>query len=612
MASGWQEVASQQAEEVSVRLRQLLIKGLGLLHSELGLDLGLQPQRYPSWVFLAVPASLGLLLLLLLLWATSRGSSEKKRTQEEREPVLAEPKVPVPAKNGKGEEPKKKNKKKPSEKAKPNGRPVELIEEEVITAVKKDTVKQPLDADKKNEKIKKNKKKLKSDSKQSQTSPKVEKKEAEEGNWETKISNREKRQQRKRDKEADTDATSSVTEPILSVSSQLVGIRKTKGQSEVSALNGSSWNEKPGKPSPKLGEEKWASGKKKTEPCTWNQDAVDTNGKEWSAPWSEPLIFPTITAWSAVDGRINKTEPRPSAFSSIRISSVVSAAATDPVASPIVSDTQWDATPVEPSADDEWSGLNGLSSTDAGSDWNAPSEVWGNYAEEKQETAVQPEEPAAEAAKVSENENEKDETAAQSSAASKTKKKKKKKKKQEEESGTPAQDAEGIDGEIADIPKEIPAQVPAQPNKAVPPVVEKAAEPKKATEPKKASEPKKVTEPKKASEPKKVTEPKKAGEPKKVTEPKKASEPKKATEVKKTGELKKPEEEARALPVPAEPQISVITISEKSPPKVQQSQEKTPSIAKQNIVPPPSQGKPEENWESAKQVKKKKKARRET
>ncbi|KAM8966367.1 protein LYRIC isoform 3-T3 [Pelodytes ibericus] len=559
MTSGWQEAASQQAEEMSNRFRQLLTTGLGLLRTELGLDLGLEPKRYPSWVFLAVPISFGLLLLLLCVCGSGRGSGNKKRLKEEREHIVSEPKVPVPAKNGKAEDLKKKNKKKPSEKAKANGRPAELVQEEIITTVKKDNVKQALDVDKKNEKIKKNKKKLKSDSKQVQHSSTVEKKEAEEGNWETKISNREKRQQRKRDKGTDSDVsgfdttTSIISETYTSVSSHSA-VRKTKGVSEMSAVNGTGWNEKPAKLiTSQLGEEKWvpaaSSGKKKTEPCTWNQEAGDSNGKDWSAPWSERPIFPSLTAWTNVDGRISKPEQRPTSFPTIGLTNTVPAAVSDPVTQPNAPDSQWDVTP-ESCVDDEWSGLNGSNSGDPSSDWNAPEEVWGNYGEEEPVSAIKPEELDQEAPKVSDNE--KDEASAQNSAGSKTKKKKKKKKKQGDESGSPTQDGEGIDIEVDNI-QEPSTPAPPQPNKVIPAVVGKTAEVKK-----------------------------------------------------------KSEEEIRPNTVLSESSVSVINIlSEKSPSKVQ-PQEKSPSVTKQNIVPPPSQGKSEENWESPKQVKKKKKARRET
>lgn len=565
MSSGWQEAAAQQAEEVSARLRQLLITGLGLLRSELGLELGLEPQRYPAWVFLAVPVSLGLFLLFVLLHcATSRSAPSPKRVtpHHEKETPLTQARAPVPSKTVKVEEPKKKSKKKPAEKAKPNGRPVELAEEVVIPPVKKESPKQTLDADKKNEKIKKNKKKPKADAKPTLPSSNQDKKEAEEGDWETKISNKEKRQQRKRDKGADADVPDTVTSVVEAfnvISTQSTNIRKSKGPSEASALNGSSWNEKPTKviASQPL-EEKYLSstntaGKKKAEPCTWNQDTVDSNGKDWGAPWGERSIFPGIATWP--DTRLNASEKRP-VFSTIGLNNAVSVAVSESVPQSSVTDNQWEVLPAEPSIDDEWSGLNGINSADPSSDWNAPAEEWGNYGEEEIEPSPQSEDPEQDIPKVSDDDKEKEELAGQNSAGGKSKKKKKKKKKQGEESGSPTQDAEstrdtGNGYKEVSVPATITAQVP----KAMAKVAAKSNELKE----------------------------------------------------------KPTVQETRLHTVFTEAPVSAKhNNSEKGPAKAQQPQEAKPSVTKQNNVSPPLQAKSEESWESPKQVKKKKKARRET
>ncbi|XP_040210686.1 protein LYRIC [Rana temporaria] len=580
MVSGWQEAAAQHAEEVSARLRQLLTSGLGLLRTELGVELGLQPQLYPSWVFLAVPAFLALLLLLLLLHcaSSSRGSPTRRAaTAEDTEPALHITKAaPLTTKPGRLEEAKKKSKKKAADKAKPNGRPVELAEEEVIVPVKKESPKQPLDADKKNEKVKKNKKKPKADLKQTQQSPNQDKKEAEEGNWETKISNKEKRQQRKRDKGPDEiSENTTVTESFTMVSSQSTNLRKSKGPSEVSAVNGGGWNEKPTKIIPShVIEEKWVppattASKKKAEPCTWNQDAVDSNGKDWSAPWSERSIFPGIAPWTTVEARIASSEQRPPPFSTIGLNNSVSASVGDPVAQPSASDSQWEATPTEPNIDDEWSGLNGPSSGDPSSDWNAPAEEWGNYGEEEPVTPPQIEETEQEVPKVSDDEKEKDENTGQTSASSKTKKKKKKKKKQGDESGSPTQETEGTREALDDYKED---STPSPPSLIIPSIIGKSNELKEVI--------------KSAAIP---------------------NTPQKCEPSVKT--LK----EKHVNTVLTESSISTAhNISEKSPPVVQQPQEASTVATKQNIVPPPLQAKSDESWESPKQVKKKKKARRET
>lgn len=79
MAAGsWQEAAARWAEEAAAPVRDALTGGLGLMRSEVGLDLGLDPQALPTWLVLAVPAALGFMLLGLLLAAACGGGLRKK------------------------------------------------------------------------------------------------------------------------------------------------------------------------------------------------------------------------------------------------------------------------------------------------------------------------------------------------------------------------------------------------------------------------------------------------------------------------------------------------------------------------------------------------------
>ncbi|XP_021544359.1 protein LYRIC isoform X6 [Neomonachus schauinslandi] len=549
-AQSWQDELARQAEEGSARLREMLSVGLGFLRTELGLDLGLEPKRYPGWVILVGTGALGLLLLLLLCygWAAACAGARKKRRSppRKREEAAAVP-APAPApddlallKNLRSEEQKKKNRKKLPEKPKPNGRTVEVADEEAVRTPRSITAKQPLETDKKNEKSKKNKKKSKSDAKAVQNSSRHDGKEVDEGAWETKISHREKRQQRKRDK-VQTDSgsldstipgienTITVTTEQLTTASFPVGSKKNKGDSHLNVqvsnfksgkgdstlqvpsglnenltVNGGGWNEKSVKLSSQIsaGEEKWNSvspasaGKRKSEPSAWGQDTggANVNGKDWGRSWSDRSIF---------------------------------------------------------------SGIDGLSSADPSSDWNAPAEEWGNWVDEERASLLKSQEPIPDDQKVSDDDKEKGEGAL---PTGKSKKKKKKKKKQGEDN-SPAQDTEELE-------KEIREELPVNTSK-VRPKQEKAFSLKTIS----------------------------------------TSDPAEA--------LIKNSQPIKTLPPAISTEPSVLlskSDSDKSssqvPPMLQET-DKSKSNTKQNSVPP-SQTKSETSWESPKQIKKKKKARRET
>ncbi|XP_039320404.1 protein LYRIC isoform X1 [Saimiri boliviensis] len=610
-ARSWQDELAQQAEEGSARLREMLSVGLGFLRTELGLDLGLEPKRYPGWVILVGTGALGLLLLFLLGygWAAACAGARKKRRSPPRkreETAVAPGAAPddlALLKNLRSEEQKKKNRKKLPEKPKPNGRTVEVAEGETVRTPLSVTAKQPPEIDKKNEKSKKNKKKSKSDAKAVQNSSRHDGKEVDEGAWETKISHREKRQQRKRDKVL-TDSgsldstipgienTITVTTEQLTTASFPVGSKKNKGDSHLNVqvsnfksgkgdstlqvssglnenltVNGGGWNEKSVKLSSQIsaGEEKWNSvspastGKRKTEPSAWSQDTGDANadGKDWGRSWSDRSIFSGIAAWSSVDRGMNTSEQNSASFASLTLNSAVSGSTAEPVSQSTTSDYQWDVSRNQPYIDDEWSGLNGLSSADPNSDWNAPAEEWGNWVDEERASLLKSQEPIPEDQKVSDDDKEKGEGAL---PTGKSKKKKKKKKKQGEDNSH-AQDTEELE-------KEIREELPANTSKNRP-KQEKAFSLKTIS----------------------------------------TSDPAEA--------LVKNNQPVKTLPpdTSTEPSVTLSkSDSDKSssqvPPILQES-DKSKSNTKQNSVPP-SQTKSETSWESPKQIKKKKKARRET
>ncbi|KAF6100259.1 metadherin [Phyllostomus discolor] len=560
-ARSWQDELAQQAEEGSARLQEMLSVGLGFLRTELGLDLGLEPKRYPGWVILVGTVALGLLLLFLVGygWAAACAGARKKRRSppRKREEVATSPASAAEdlalLKNLRSEDQKKKNRKKLPEKPKPNGRTVEVAEEEVALTPRNVTAKQPLETDKKNEKSKKNKKKSKSDAKAMQNSSRHDGKEVDEGAWETKISHREKRQQRKRDK-VQTDCgsldstipgienTITVTTEQLTTASFPVGSKKNKGDSH---LNVQVSNFKSGK------------GDSTLQVSSGLNENLTVNGGGWNEKSIKPSSQISAAAWSSVDRGMNTSEQNSASFASLTLNSAVPGSTAEPVSQSATSDYQWDVSRNQPYIDDEWSGLNGLSSADPSSDWNAPAEEWGNWVDEERASLLKSQEPIPDDQKVSDDDKEKGEGAL---STGKSKKKKKKKKKQGDDN-SPAQDPEEIE-------KEIKEELPVNTSK-VRPKQEKAFSLKTIS----------------------------------------TSDPAEA--------LVKNSQPIKTLPpaVSTEPSVTLSkSDSDKSssqvPPMLQES-EKSKSNTKQNSVPP-SQTKSETSWESPKQIKKKKKARRET
>uniref|UniRef100_A0A4W4G140 Protein LYRIC n=1 Tax=Electrophorus electricus TaxID=8005 RepID=A0A4W4G140_ELEEL len=118
MATSWQAVSVEQAEVMATRLRQLASSGLHFLNNEFGIDLGLKPELYPSWVILST-ALFGMIAAVALSWvAACHGVGRRKRgavVSESGASVTDIAKAPL-KKSVKSEEPKKKNKKKPADK----------------------------------------------------------------------------------------------------------------------------------------------------------------------------------------------------------------------------------------------------------------------------------------------------------------------------------------------------------------------------------------------------------------------------------------------------------------------------------------------------------------
>lgn len=200
MALEWTEAV----ERMDVYLKELLSSGLLLLHAELGVDVGLKAELLPPGLLACVAAGLGLVLALFLLFSVCRCFS--KKTAERVAPEAGKSSRP------KAEEVKKRSRKRGGEKEKKvqrNGQPVDL-EEEPKPVENQNQSESPEPEGAKSEKGKKNKKKTKAPVKETTS----ERREPEEGTWETKVSQREKRQQRRKDKGAgDESGSPGGTEP---------------------------------------------------------------------------------------------------------------------------------------------------------------------------------------------------------------------------------------------------------------------------------------------------------------------------------------------------------------------------------------------------------------
>lgn len=117
MAGDFQAFALKNAELLSSRLKEALSSGQGYVRAQFGVDLGLKPELYPTWVILST-AAVGLLLLLGLSWAAVCGGLlvGKKRGSPVTQQGRCEPDKAGVAKTTKPEEQKKRNKKKTLEK----------------------------------------------------------------------------------------------------------------------------------------------------------------------------------------------------------------------------------------------------------------------------------------------------------------------------------------------------------------------------------------------------------------------------------------------------------------------------------------------------------------
>ncbi|XP_026785564.3 metadherin a isoform X5 [Pangasianodon hypophthalmus] len=455
MASSWGGVVSEQADLISTRLRQLVSSGLHFLRDELGIDLGLKPELYPAWLILST-ALIGLFLLLVLVAACGGARRRKQgaaRSKSTAAVSATESAKAAPVKAPKPDEPKKKNKKKAAEKKNQSNGGTAPDPREQVKVVKEFPKQAPppppaapaaaaaagppppqpqASVDAKAEKAKKSKKKPKPEVKPTQAVSSTDGKEPDEGAWETKISNREKRQQRKKEKGPNDESGSprggqhvgqqtelpAVTAPVnTKKNKESLNVKAAKSDANVTPVQ-STWNNVSS-----VNSGGWTDISVKLPPKGSAPDhekssvAIKTSGHRTSEPlaWAQES---EAGSWPTMDGRM-KPEVNRMNFSMLRL---------NPSAAGV---------PVTQSAAevgngftnaDEWSGFNGLGAVDPSSDWNAPTELWGNYDEPKPET------PAAQETPVSQlQESDDDKDKGDPSGSGKSKRKKKKKKKPEDE-----------------------------------------------------------------------------------------------------------------------------------------------------------------------------------
>ncbi|XP_056300475.1 protein LYRIC-like isoform X1 [Pseudoliparis swirei] len=321
------------------------------------------------------------------------------------------------------------------QKAQPNGRAVAEPQEEAIASEETVPHHQPPTPEVKVAELKKSKKKAKQAVKETKART-ADGKEPEEGTWETKVSNKEKREQRKKDKGCsdgsaspgggETQACVPPEQPKTSTAPGPASQKKKKDSGKV----------KSEKIEPVVSQVVNSSevvavaatmtdmAVKAPAPNTW------TTSREQASLWRAEID----ESWTVIDRSMTTTEQSAASLPGLGVGTA------EPV-----SNLPWLS---QPRVDDEWSGHNG-GSVDPSSDWNAPSEAWGNYEEPTPETPPALEQPFPQPATVDlligaadDDEDEKDKGETAGDGAAKTKKKKKKKKKTAEEEGTAGQGGE--------------------------------------------------------------------------------------------------------------------------------------------------------------------------
>lgn len=115
MAGDFQGFTLEKAEQLSGRLREVLSSGQAYILTRFGVDLGVDPELYPTWIVLSA-AAVVLLLLLAVSRAAVRAPLPGKTPTSRADLRSCEPDKAGLAKPVRAEEQRKRNKKKPPEK----------------------------------------------------------------------------------------------------------------------------------------------------------------------------------------------------------------------------------------------------------------------------------------------------------------------------------------------------------------------------------------------------------------------------------------------------------------------------------------------------------------
>ncbi|XP_052002958.1 protein LYRIC-like isoform X2 [Xyrauchen texanus] len=420
MALGWQEIAAQHVEQITGYVREILSSGLVFLKAELGIDLGLNPDQCAPWVLL-LTAWVGLVLMLVLWVSVCRGVSKRFSVEIDN----TGPAPPVTKPDLKADEPKRRNRKKTSDKkAHRNGLAVEPLEDAMV-------VENQGPQDMKTDKAKKNKKKPKQPVKEKKSSTSAVGKEPDEGTWETKVSNREKRQQRRKDKTTGDGSASPKATVVESAISVMEQVYTSPEEPETTTTASTPPVHRKVDVEPPQIEASYARDNviPQVTPC-W-QEVLSVNGSGWSDLGLQlPPQMSSVQAesWTSMSLSTEHQITEPSVWPQDMEGSWT---IVDKLHIPVsfsglnaVPDLSWSAQPPL-QVDDEWSGINSASA-DPLSDWNAPSEEWGNYVEQHPVRTMPLEQPVLEVAQESDTEKEKDEVGAPGNCKAKKKKKKKK------------------------------------------------------------------------------------------------------------------------------------------------------------------------------------------